>query len=102
VRLYQAAARLSDLKAALQPQTLPVLREQFLEPISVTLLTLHVFDVLIACVQVLIEDFAKYMELIETTIDLDLVAQHEFVIRPTIDERLKGAHGPQLASSSCS
>ena len=42
-------------------------------------------------------DTQKLVELVETTIDLDLVGHNEFVIRPSFDEGLQGnwLFGPQ-------
>ena len=38
--------------------------------------------------QELVKDFVKFLELVETTIDLDMVEHHEFVIKPSFDEGL--------------
>jgi len=33
-------------------------------------------------------DFVKFVELVEATVDMDMVGHHEFVIRPSFDEEL--------------
>ncbi len=38
----------------------------------------------------MIDVFSKYIEMIETTIDLDRIRHHEFVIKPNYDKDLKG------------
>ena len=38
----------------------------------------------------MINIFSKYIEMIETTIDLDRIRNHEYVINPNYDKDLKG------------
>ena len=38
----------------------------------------------------MINVFSKYIEMIETTIDLDRIRNHEYVIKPDYDKDLKG------------
>ena len=38
----------------------------------------------------LCEDFQKYLDLVETTVDLTQVENHEFLIKPEFDESLQG------------
>jgi DNA mismatch repair ATPase MutS len=38
----------------------------------------------------MIDVFSKYIEMIETTIDLDRIRNHEYVIKPDYDKDLKG------------
>jgi DNA mismatch repair protein MSH2 len=38
----------------------------------------------------MINVFSKYIEMIETTVDLDRIRNHEFVIKPDYDKDLKG------------
>lgn len=40
-------------------------------------------------VQDLEDDFVKYHEMIETTIDLDMIQHHEYLIKPSFDEELQ-------------
>ena len=35
-------------------------------------------------------DFAKFQEMVETTVDLEMIEQHEFVIRADFDDTLMG------------
>jgi DNA mismatch repair protein MSH2 len=37
----------------------------------------------------MIDVFSKYIEMIETTIDLDRIRNHEYVIKPDYDKDLK-------------
>jgi DNA mismatch repair protein MSH2 len=38
----------------------------------------------------MIDIFSKYIEMIETTIDLNRIRNHEYVIKPDYDKDLKG------------
>ncbi|CAB4031835.1 DNA mismatch repair Msh2 [Paramuricea clavata] len=75
VRVYQAVGRMQELVTSLdgcQDDHRPLINELFIAPL-----------------QGLTDDFSKYIELIETTIDLDQVENHEFLIKPSFDEGLQ-------------
>lgn len=42
-----------------------------------------------------VEELARFQELVETTVDLEAADQHEYIIKPDFDDKLKG-----LVSSS--
>jgi DNA mismatch repair protein MSH2 len=46
-------------------------------------------NVFITCLEEQIEDTSKYTEMIETTLDLNLVDRGEFLIKPDFDEELE-------------
>jgi len=46
----------------------------------------------------MIDVFSKYIEMIETTIDLDRIRNHEYVIKPDYDIDLKGINRKKLFS----
>jgi DNA mismatch repair protein MSH2 len=43
-----------------------------------------------------VKDLEKFQEMVETTIDLDMVEHHEFLIKADFDEDLKG-----ISSDTC-
>lgn len=72
--MYQALQRLPALVSALSShdgQHVPLLSESLTAPLAE-----------------LQTDFEKFLQLIKTTVDLDLVEHHEFVIKPSFDEGL--------------
>ena len=75
MRVYQALQRLPTLLSSLMAHSgshTPLLNEVFTTPLSE-----------------LQADFEKLVQLVETTVDLDLVEHHEFVIKPSFDEGLQ-------------
>ena len=75
VRVYQALQRLPSLVTALSSHGgthAPLLMEVLATPLAE-----------------LQADFDKLLQLVETTVDLDLVEHHEFVIKPSFDEGLQ-------------
>lgn len=76
VRVYQTLQRLPVLLSALKSHTgshASLLNEVLTTPLS----ELHV-------------DCDKLVELVETTVDFDLVEHHEYVIKPSFNESLQG------------
>ena len=75
VRVYQALQRLPAILTALsgyEGSHAPLLAEVLTTPLTE-----------------LQTDFDKFLQLVETTVDLDLVEHHEFVIKPSFDEGLQ-------------
>ncbi|XP_046847802.1 DNA mismatch repair protein Msh2-like isoform X2 [Xenia sp. Carnegie-2017] len=75
VRVYQAVARIQELVTGLEEcndEHQPLITEVFIIPL-----------------QELMQDFTKYNELIETTIDFDQIENQEFLIKPSFDEALQ-------------
>ena len=75
VRLYQALQLLPDVLASLEAYAgchAPLLVEVVATPLSE-----------------LSQDFSKFLQLVESTVDLDLVQQHQFLLKPSMDESLQ-------------
>ncbi len=94
--MYQAVQRLPGLTALLESYSGPhqgLLRALFVSPLKVSLplvLCVRVASLSTGTVQDVGQDFAKFLEMVETTVDLELVDHHEFVIKPSFDEGLTG------------
>lgn len=71
VRLYQSSIRLPYLAGAIDESASSVLKKLFVEPLGL-----------------LTEELGNFEALVETTIDLDQIANGEFVISPKIDVQL--------------
>eukprot|EP01135_Chromosphaera_perkinsii_P002024 Nk52_evm71s215 gene=Nk52_evmTU71s215 len=75
VRVYDVIERLPRILAALEAyegKHNAMFKECFVDPLKSS-----------------VTDCQKFKELVETTIDLDKVANHEYVIKPSFDEELK-------------
>ncbi|XP_071801096.1 DNA mismatch repair protein Msh2-like [Asterias amurensis] len=70
-RIFQVVEFMPVLLETLERPGIDLLKEVFSNPIMELLL-----------------DFAKYQQMVETTIDLDQVKNHEFLIKPDFDEEL--------------
>ena len=79
MRVYQALQRLPNMVSALSSYGgchAPVVRGVVATPLSE-----------------LQADCDKLVELVETTVDLELVGQHQFLIKPSFDQGLQGEWG---------
>jgi len=77
VRLYQVVVRLPDLVATLsqyKDSHEKLLRDTFTAPL-----------------QQCAEDLEKFTEMVETTIDLEAVSNHQFLIKAEFDEALQAS-----------
>ena len=75
MRLYQALQRLPDMLASLKAYAgchTSLLGEVVATPL---------FE--------LNQDFSKFLQLVESTVDLDLIQQHQFLLKPSMDESLQ-------------
>uniref|UniRef100_A0A1B6C2N8 DNA mismatch repair protein MSH2 n=1 Tax=Clastoptera arizonana TaxID=38151 RepID=A0A1B6C2N8_9HEMI len=72
-RIYQAMLRLPNLIEALKSSDHPTFQGMFIKPILEHL-----------------SDMAKFQEMVETTLDMELVDKGEFLIKPEFDEELQG------------
>ena len=93
VRVYQAVQRLPELCAVLESysgQHSSLVEGVFIQPLKVCYLyKINISISVFVGVQELNEDFSKYTELVETTVDLSMVDHHqEFVIKPSFDDTL--------------
>lgn len=85
--MYQALQRLPTLVSALSAHNgchTPLLSETLTTP----LLELQA-------------DFEKFLQLVETTVDLDLVDHHEFVIKSSFDKDLSRESQDSVGSAGC-
>lgn len=74
MRIYQALQRLPTLVSALSAH------DGCHTPLLIETLTTPLVE--------LQADFEKFLQLVETTVDLDLVEHHEFVIKASFDSDL--------------
>lgn len=76
VRLYQMVSRLPDLTVALES----VSDEQYQEALETAYIS-HIKESY--------QNLEKFKELVETTVDLEALDNHEYIIKPDFDERLR-------------
>ena len=93
--VYQAAKRIPSIVDSLNSHASLhrcLLKEIFTEPFTVShyvVETAHLMTPRVLVLKEVYGDFAKYIEMIESTIDLDQVDNHEFIVKPSFDENLQ-------------